>query len=49
MATCPAPGRVRRLTCHCRRFDAYGTVEAQCRLDMGPVISVPYTLLPPVG
>jgi hypothetical protein len=30
-------------------FDAYGTVEAQCRLDMGPVISVPFTLLPPVG
>jgi hypothetical protein len=30
-------------------FDAYGSVEAQCRLDMGPVTSVPYTLLPPVG
>ena len=29
-------------------FDDYGTVEAHCRLDMGPVTVVPYTLLPPV-
>jgi hypothetical protein len=25
----------------------YGTVEAHCRLDLGPVTVVPYTLLPP--
>lgn len=30
-------------------FDAYGTVEAQCRVDLGPIVTVPYTLLPPVG
>jgi hypothetical protein len=30
-------------------FDEYGTVEAHCRVDMGPVVTVPYTLLPPVG
>lgn len=29
-------------------FDDYGTVEAHCRVDMGPVTVVPYTLLPPV-
>ncbi|HEY6532956.1 MAG TPA: hypothetical protein VIY72_11660 [Acidimicrobiales bacterium] len=29
-------------------FDDYGTVEAHCRVDMGPVVVVPYTLLPPV-
>ncbi|HEY5154137.1 MAG TPA: hypothetical protein VIJ47_05345 [Acidimicrobiales bacterium] len=29
-------------------FADYGTVEAHCRLDLGPVIVVPYTLLPPV-
>ena len=29
-------------------FEDYGTVEAHCRLDMGPVVVVPYTLLPPV-
>lgn len=28
-------------------FDSYGTVEAHCRLDMGEVTIVPYTLLPP--
>ncbi len=28
-------------------FDEYGTVEAHCRIDMGPVTVVPYTLLPP--
>jgi hypothetical protein len=30
-------------------FDDYGTVEAHCRIDMGPTVVVPYTLLPPVG
>jgi hypothetical protein len=29
-------------------FPDYGTVEAHCRLDLGPVTVVPYTLLPPV-
>jgi hypothetical protein len=29
-------------------FDDYGTVEAHCRVDLGPVVVVPYTLLPPV-
>ena len=29
-------------------FPAYGTVLARCRIDMGPVLTVPYTLLPPV-
>jgi len=29
-------------------FPDYGTVEAHCRLDLGPVMVVPYTLLPPV-
>lgn len=28
-------------------FDDYGTVEAHCRIDQGPVIVVPYTMLPP--
>ncbi len=28
-------------------FDDYGTVEAHCRVDQGPVLRVPYTLLPP--
>lgn len=30
-------------------FDEYGTVEAHCRLDLGPVVVVPFTLLPPVA
>jgi hypothetical protein len=30
-------------------FEDYGTVEAHCRIDMGPVTVVPYTLLPPAG
>jgi hypothetical protein len=30
-------------------FDDYDTVEAHCRVDMGPVVTVPYTLLPPVS
>lgn len=29
-------------------FDDYGTVEARCRVDDSPVVTVPYTLLPPV-
>lgn len=29
-------------------FEEYGTIEARCRIDMGPIITVPYTLLPPV-
>jgi hypothetical protein len=29
-------------------FAALGTVEAHCRLDMGPVTTVPFTVLPPV-
>ena len=28
-------------------FTDYGTVEARARIDAGPVIVVPYTLLPP--
>jgi hypothetical protein len=30
-------------------FEDYGTVEAHCRVDLGPIVVVPYTLLPPVG
>ena len=29
-------------------FADYGTVEAHCRVDLGPVSVVPFTLLPPV-
>ncbi len=29
-------------------FDEPGTVEARCRIDLGPVTTVPYTLLPPI-
>lgn len=29
-------------------FDELGTVEAHCRVDLGPVTVVPFTLLPPV-
>jgi hypothetical protein len=28
-------------------FKEYGTVEAHCRVDQGPVTAVPYTLLAP--
>jgi hypothetical protein len=28
-------------------FDDYGTVEAHCRIDGGPPLIVPFTLLPP--
>jgi hypothetical protein len=30
-------------------FADYGTVEAHCRIDMGPVTVVPFTLLAPAG
>jgi hypothetical protein len=30
-------------------FAEYGTVEAHCRIDMGPITVVPYTLLPPAS
>lgn len=30
-------------------FPDYGTVEAHCRIDQGPVTVVPFTLLPPVA
>jgi len=30
-------------------FDEYGTIEAHCRVDLGPVTVVPFTLLPPVS
>ena len=29
-------------------FEDYGTVEAHCRVDSGPTLVVPFTLLPPV-
>ena len=29
-------------------FDEPGTIEAHCRIDLGPVVVVPYTLLPAV-
>jgi hypothetical protein len=29
-------------------FETLGTIEAHCRLDLGPVTVVPYTLLAPV-
>lgn len=29
-------------------FEDYGSIEAHCRLDMGPTTVVPYTVLPPV-
>jgi hypothetical protein len=30
-------------------FSDYDTVEAHCRIDLGPATVVPYTLLPPVA
>ncbi|WP_208028613.1 hypothetical protein [Rhabdothermincola sediminis] len=30
-------------------FEAFGTVDAHCRIDLGPATVVPFTLLPPVG
>jgi hypothetical protein len=29
-------------------FDDYATIEAHCRIDLGPETIVPYTLMPPV-
>ena len=29
-------------------FEEYGTIQAHCRIDLGPEIVVPYTLLPPL-
>jgi hypothetical protein len=29
--------------------DSLGTIEAHCRIDLGPATVVPYTLLDPVG
>jgi hypothetical protein len=29
-------------------FEEYGTIEAHCRVDIGPITVVPFTLLPPV-
>jgi hypothetical protein len=29
-------------------FDDYATIEAHCRVDLGEVVVVPFTLLPPV-
>lgn len=29
-------------------FDDYGTVEAKVRIDLGPAVTVPFTLLAPV-
>jgi hypothetical protein len=30
-------------------FETLGTIEAHCRIDMGAITVVPYTLLPPVA
>lgn len=30
-------------------FPDYGSIEAHCRIDQGPVTVVPYTLLPPTS
>lgn len=30
-------------------FSDYGTIEARCRIDLGPETIVPFTLLPPVS
>ncbi len=30
-------------------FEEYGSIEARCRIDLGPITVVPFTLLPPVG
>jgi hypothetical protein len=30
-------------------YEDYGTIEANCQLDDGPITSVPLTLLPPAG
>ncbi len=28
-------------------FEEFGTIHAECRLDLGPTMTVPFTLLPP--
>lgn len=44
------PGKFRRELVRAELdFADYGTVEAHCRIDQGPVTVVPYTLLPPVA
>ncbi|MEX1218507.1 MAG: hypothetical protein WEA11_08325 [Acidimicrobiales bacterium] len=30
-------------------FEDYGTIEAHCRVDQGPIMVVPFTLMPPVA
>jgi len=30
-------------------FDDYGSVTAEVRIDLGPVVTVPFTLLPPAA
>lgn len=30
------------------KFEEFGTIEAHCRIDLGPVTVVPFTLLPPI-
>lgn len=43
------PGRFAyRLVKAALDFDAYGTVEATVRIDLGPTVTVPFTLLAPV-
>ena len=29
-------------------FEDYGTIEARCRINQGPHVTVPYTILPPL-
>jgi hypothetical protein len=29
-------------------FTEYGTVQAHCRIDLGPEVVVPYSILPPI-
>ena len=50
MATVPTsePGTPALSVYTARVYDEPGTVEAQCRIDLGPVTTVPYTVLPPV-
>lgn len=43
------PGRFNyRLVTAELSLPCYGAVEARCRLDLGPVVVTPYTVLPPV-
>lgn len=44
------PGRFTRQLVRAElEFDEAGTIEAHCRVDLGEVTIVPFTLLPPVG